>query len=694
MTRIHALISRVGKVWNLLQRHALRWLVAVVGRWDWQAPAWLPWVGKHSRRGWRNATATRARAAALAAAVLAVAGAGVWWYTRPTPVYVTYSVSPPGLTEYDDNGVSSIKPLSIVFSESVAPLEQMQKAVTRGITMSPSMAGVWFWTTDKHLQFTPKDDWPVDGDFSVQLARNGFFTDGVVLESYQFPVRSQPFSVTITEIQFYQDPRDPNLKKLVSTVKFTHPVDTEQLESRVSLAVAKDAEYLGLTPDSRHFTVAYDKFKLAAYIHSAALTMPRADTPMTLRIDGGVRAARGGNDTPSPLQAVVTIPGRTSLRFSSARMTIVDNARYEPEQILLLASSSPVVERAFAGAVSVRLLPVRSPRQAPQDKRPYRWENEAEIGADVLATSDPLTISYVPSDEGGNTSHGFKFLAPVGRYLHVTVKDGVQGTGGYIAGKPYVTTLRVDPYKRALTFLGTGALLSLTGDRKVGFLSRDVEKVDVEIARVLPNQLQHLAPQMLDFSRPALYEDLEDKLVERFTTTLDYSAKQPGKPTYDTIDLGQYLDETTHGQRGLFVLHLRARGTLRQVSDEFDEEGYTEDDGGGGLEDTRLILVTDLGFIVKQAKDESRDVFAQSIRTGLPVEGARIDMIGTQRPDNVVGDNGCQRPCAAAEAVADGSATRKSTGTDPCAKRGGHVVHAARDRMGASSISRGSIPAA
>ena len=85
----------------------------------------------------------------------------------------------------------------------------MQKAVTRGVTLSPSVAGAWFWTTDKELRFMPKDDWPVDGDFSVQFARNGLFADGVVLERYRFPVRSEPFSVTIAESQFYQDPRDP-----------------------------------------------------------------------------------------------------------------------------------------------------------------------------------------------------------------------------------------------------------------------------------------------------------------------------------------------------------------------------------------------------------------------------------------------------------------------------------------------------
>ena len=626
MTRIQSLLSGARKTSVFLRRNAARGLVALVGRWEWQLPPWLHWISRHSVRALRSGTATRARTAGLMAALLAIAGASAWWLTRPTPHYATYSVNPPGLTEYNDHGISSIKPLTIVFSESVAPLEQLQKGVTKGITMAPAISGVWFWTTDKQLQFTPKDDWPVDGAFSVQFGKRGVFSDGVVLESYRFSVRSQPFSLEISESQFYQDPRDPALKKLVATVKFTHPVDTEQLESRISLAVAKDAEYLGLTPDSRHFTVAYDKFKLAAYIHSAALAMPRDDTPMTLKIGRGVRAARGGNETGTPLQAVVTIPGRTSLRFFGARMTIVDNARYEPEQILLLTSSSPVVERALAGAVSVRLLPIRSPRQAPTDKRPYRWEDEGEIGADILGSSDPLTVSYVPSDETGNTLHGFKFLAPVGRYLHITVKDGIQGTGGYIAGKPYVATVRVERYKRALTFLGTGSLLPLTGDRRVGFLSRDVEKVDVEIARVLPNQLQHLAPQMWDFSRPALYDDLEDKLVERFTTTLDYSRKQPGKPTYDSIDLGQYLDSTTHGRRGLFMLHLRARGMLREISGDGEEEG----EGGSDAElaDTRLVLVTDLGFIVKEAKDGSRDVFAQSIRTGLPVEAARVELVG------------------------------------------------------------------
>ena len=624
-------LSAMSTIGGALIR-ALSWIMATLfGSWRWQPPRWISFTAAHIRRGWQYLTAKPARLVAFVAVLLSASGAFAWYATRPRPQYVTVMVNEPGLTEYNDKGIASIKPLTFVFSESSARLADLQKRVTTGIEISPAIDGTWFWSTDRVLIFTPKNDWPVDGAFTVRFARRGLFATQVLLEDYELAFKSQPFSAQIAESVFYQDPRDPNLKKLVATVKFTHPVDASDFEQRVSLAVAKDAAYLGLTADSRHFTVAYDKFRLAAFIHSAALAMPRDDTPMTLNVDKGVRAERGGNTTPSPLQAVVTIPGRSSLRFVDARMTVVDNARYEPEQILLLASSSPVAERAFNGMVTARLLPVRHPRQEKEDTRPHDWREEQEIGADILSTSEPVTLSYVASDEGANTSHGFKFRAPVARYVHITVKEGVQGIGGYISGKPFVAVVKVSPYNRMLTFLGQGALLSLNGEKKVGFLSRDVERVDVEIGRVLPNQLQHLAPQMWDFSRPSIYGNVEDRLVERFTMVRDYTGKAPGKPTYDSVDVGEYLQDRTQNRRGLFLLHLRAQGVLQAPdSDADDDEGDVEDrEGDERIEDTRLILVTDLGFIVKQAKDGSRDVFVQSIRSGQPVDGARIEIIGS-----------------------------------------------------------------
>src|SRR5262245_51898082 len=549
-------------------------LTILLGRWHWQRPAWLSWLGQQQAKFWRYLRADWKRLGASALILVALVGGLVWYVKRPVPHYVTFVVTTPALTEYDEKGISKIYPLTVVFSEAAAPLSLVEKRVTTGIEISPAIAGTWSWATDRNLRFAPKDDWPIDGAFRVRFAKKGFVTGGVQLDQYSFDFRTAPFSAQLAESQFYQDPVDPNLKKVVATVRFSHPVDAAQFEQRISFAVPKDAEYLGLKPDSRNFTLVYDKFRLAAHIHSAALGMPRDDVPMTVRIDKGIRAMRGGNETRNRLEAVVNVPGRTSLKFSGGRVTVVDNARYEPEQIFLFTSSSPVVEKAFGGRVSAYVLPVRHPNQPKEDPEPFHWDDSSQVGNDITAKSQPLSLTYVASDEGGDTTHGFKLVAPVGRYIYVAVGDGVQGTGGYISGKPYTATAKIEPYPRALKFLGQGALLSLSGDKRVGFLVRDIDKVAVEVGRVLPNQLHHVAPQMSDFSRPYIFEELEDRLVERFTVTRDYSGKAPGKPTYDSIDLGQYLQDKALMRGGLFLLRIRSVQTQPRSGEEEDADRY------------------------------------------------------------------------------------------------------------------------
>jgi len=622
MSRSSSLRTTLGRGASLLASRISWMFTKLFGRWQWQAPAWIRWAGDQWARFTRYVAADRKRAAGLLLVLIAASGALAWYVTRPKPDYVEYTVSPPPLTTYDEMGVQHIYPMRIDFSEPVAPLKSIEKAVTSGIDVSPAIAGTWFWVSDRQLQLTPRDDWPIDTKYKVRFASKGFLADLVRLEDYSFTFATEPFSARLTESQFYQDPRDPNLKKLVATVQFSHPVDTAEFEKHVSLDTASDAAYLGLKPDSRNFTVVYDKLKLAAHIHSASLAMPRDDTPMKVKFGRGIRAARGGNDTRDPFEATVTIPGRTSLRFSDARMTLVDNARYEPEQIMLVQSSSPVAEKALTGKVTACLLPERHEKQPKEDLQPYRWTNIEEIGAEIRTKCEALTLSYVPSEEGGNTSHGLKFRAPVGRYVYATVKDGVDGIGGYISGKPYVATFEIEPYRKALTFLGTGALLSLTGDRKIGFMSRDVDRVEVAVGRVLPNQLHHLGAALGDYSNPNFGGDLEDKIVEKFTANRDFSAVDPGKPSYDSIDLNPYLQDRS-GRHGLFLLRLRSLPDRPGRGANANRRRDPRE-----VQDARLVLITDLGFVIKLAKDGSRDVFVQSIRSGDPVGGARIEVIG------------------------------------------------------------------
>src|SRR5215813_5924947 len=120
-----------------------------IGRWNWQPPFWLVWVGSRLVRD--------SRLLAMGGLVLAVVIAGwLWLRSRPSPHYVTFTVASPGLTEYGDKGISSIKPLAIQFSEPAAPLQQVEKTVVSGIEMSPRMGGTWRWVSDRKLEFSPK----------------------------------------------------------------------------------------------------------------------------------------------------------------------------------------------------------------------------------------------------------------------------------------------------------------------------------------------------------------------------------------------------------------------------------------------------------------------------------------------------------------------------------------------------------
>ncbi|HWF08765.1 MAG TPA: alpha-2-macroglobulin, partial [Bryobacteraceae bacterium] len=117
-------------------------------------------------------------------------------------------------------------------------------------------------------------------------------------------------------------------------------------------------------------------------------------------------------------------------------------------------------------------------------------------------------------------------------------------------------------------------------------------------------------------------------LVERWNVSRDYSGKPAGKPTWDSIDLSGYLRTKNGGNRGLFLLQIREDIPRPQfVQPANDDDG----DGGsmyGSTQDNRLILVTDLGMIVKRNKDGSQEVFVQSIHTGVPVDGTRVSLLG------------------------------------------------------------------
>ncbi|AOI87700.1 alpha-2-macroglobulin family protein [Burkholderia pseudomultivorans] len=632
-------IRAIGFVWRLLGR-VLRPLVGDV---SWTAPAWLGLTATAvRRRPWH------AGGAVLLAAALA---AGGYWYKHrpkpPEPATVGFTVKAPAVTAYevDDSGKPkvTVHPLEVAFAQSAAPIELVGKPAGQGIEMTPALKGAWEWADDKTLRFTPAADWPVGAHVEVRFAVRQAFAPQVTLQDDHFAFDIPAFAMQSSDNAFYQNPDNPAEKQALLQLNFNYPVDPAELEKRIGLVlVGRD----GKTTTPLRYTVSYDTMKMRAWVRSQPLEIPHDPLSARLDVDKGVKSARGGAGTQAALQAAVAVPGLYSLSIGDVSPTLVDNERYEPEQVLVAQASDGVRSAELAARAKAWVLPKRKPGvDQSDDDPPYEW-NLADISDAVLKQSKPLPLEAIPTEDDYATMQSFKYHATPGDRVYVRFDDGLKSAGGYLLGKPVTRAFTVPDYPKLLRFMADGSLLSMSGSKRLSVVSRNLPGMKVEIGRVVPDQLQHLVSfNNGSYSHPELsYSFSEDHIVERFVQKRAFPAGDPGKAHYEGIDLGQYLKG---GKRGVFLLHLSKydpaaekkksddaqEGDASSDGDNSQDQSDQADSGDAGsdddsaLGDTRLIVVTDLGMLVKRALDGSQDVFIQSIRSGRPVAGATVSVL-------------------------------------------------------------------
>lgn len=276
-----------------LLRLSCRLLGTLVG--VWQPPSWLCNFGRRLFSIGQRLCARPKRTGVRLAVLALFTGISVfvwhWYQGLPVPHTVAYSVDTPDLTNYQQKPIG-VDILRIEFNESAAPLGNIGKDVADGIHLQPEIPGIWHWVNDRRLIFTPSGDWAIDQGYKVNLERDGLLAKGTLLNQYKFEFRTPPFSASLVSHELYQDPVVPNLKKLVTTINFSHPVDEESFRQHASVSLAAGLEYRDKdilpTPE-----VNFNKTKLTAYLHSAPLATPLESSTVSLAVDKGVRARDG-----------------------------------------------------------------------------------------------------------------------------------------------------------------------------------------------------------------------------------------------------------------------------------------------------------------------------------------------------------------------------------------------------------------
>ncbi|STX38179.1 alpha-2-macroglobulin [Legionella feeleii] len=600
----------------------------ILGKFNWSSPPWLAFLR-------RKAVASPKHFWGIVSAVCIVLlglGYGYYWYqNQPKPQLITASITAPKITPLTEEETLVPDNLIIDFgfkeaqdnfvTQSVAPLQLIGKEVPEGIELSPAMPGKWRWENDSRLVFTPDQDWPAGQTYHIHFAKHAFAT-AAKMERFDYSFSTEPFQAKITEFKFYQDPVDAKIRQAIATINFNFPVDPDSFERKISLMLeALKKERLDLGAQKYKFTVTYDKFKRTAYLHSETLSLPEVSRYLLLTIDKGVKSATDSSETSEIVSQNLLIPDSGAyFKVSAASASIIRNEQDRPEQVLTVETTLGITDAEINKSLHVYLLPENYPATAAEEeKKNYEWQNPGEVTANILALSTALPMQALPADRNYATLHSYRFNAQTPRYIYLKLDKGARAFGDFVLTNDYAAIIKVPEYPKEISFLHKGALLALGGDKKLSITIRGLPAVKFSIARVLPDNVNQLVTQTQgDFNNPYFINQSfnQQNISEIFSEIRQFDATDLTKQQYTALDLTKYLstEMNTGGPQGLFLLE--ATGWDIALQQPLD------------VKTSRLVLITDLGLVVKDNNDGSHDVFVQSITQGVPVANANVTVLG------------------------------------------------------------------
>jgi uncharacterized protein YfaS (alpha-2-macroglobulin family) len=557
------------------------------------------------------------------------------------------------------------------------------KEVSEGIVLTPPHRGTWRFDSENGMIFTPEDPFVLGEQLTVSLSA----FPGVVINSpLTTTIRLPQPTLAITDSQLAVDPLDPKTRRIVATIELSHPFLKGVLESRARVeavfkpinltveAVFQSSNSTELVP----FEISYDPTNSRrAYLKTSPIEVREESGWGKIVIERGVQADGGGLGTSEPVKQFTSLPGYSEIfQITGASPSEIVSAKGQVERILALTTSQPVDDTAgLLQNLSVKLLPdceVAESSIAPicSEKELTSWSDPREVDSRVEALSEPLTVTHKKTEEPERTAHLFSFTAPEKRQVLVTVKKGTLARGAF----PLVTDARfvvqLGRLKRELKIMHDGALLSFSGDKKLGLTSQGVTDVRVGLRRILPSNAKIFAALSGgDFSNPGLTIDLES-LAEEFSydEKLSLGIKTKGQKTagemgrlYSFVDFSKFLTKG-NPPRGLFILTVRSKAELQSPPDvrrlderdaeralrlyaeqvkrveecrdttTSDESGDSSNSSEAGspapLCDQRLVLITDLGLVAKRNIRNEQDLFVMSFRSGKPLQGATVSLLG------------------------------------------------------------------
>jgi uncharacterized protein YfaS (alpha-2-macroglobulin family) len=629
------------------------------GQLSWTPPPWLQ-RGITRAHLYRRAHPVLVAAGILLVFLLASGSLWTWrWYQRqPKPHRVSATVASIPITPLEKE--LKFPPLSIEFSEPAARLEDLKNPSLPHVRLDPATPGTWKWTSDRKLVFTPAQDWPADRKFRVVFDKE-LFPSHVRMDKFEYETSTPPFRAEIKSVIFSEDAKEPGVQRVIATIDLTHALEPGELDKHATLSMVAGSNVFGPNDPAPHFSIVYGQHNRQAFLRSSPIVLPATEDWMRVTIDKDLHTAQGGAETKEAVEQKTLVPSKeTAFKIKSIDGSIVRNKEGEPEQVLNVETSGDISTTDLAKGLHIYLLPKREAEKSEtseeessadtsseeattesaetetaksdeeessdddggstEDKSETKWANAEEITDEILQQATVVKFTAIPTEKDHSRDHHFKFKLEGDGQLYVRIDKGVRARSGYDLAENFTNVFSAPELPQEIDIQGDGGLLALSGERKLSIRSRGVPLIKFEIDRVLSTQINHLVSQTEgEFQAPEFKHGSfdQDNISRIAREDQPISLQNKWKANYSAFDFSKYLQKPPDGgsERGLFFI--KARGwdpaTKKYIK---------------GVTSTRFILVSDLGLLVKKNADHTSDVFVASIKTGAPVAGVTVELLG------------------------------------------------------------------
>lgn len=514
--------------------------------------------------------------------------------------------------------------VKIVFSsDSANPAfkESMAENIEKYIQIEPKIKGKWTLKNNKSLLFTPQQEWTADTKYTVTIDKT-VFNDYYILSNNKFSFKTDPFTFKINS-EYINNDFDNEEREYSLHILFNYLFDQKQFKKEAKLTLAGQ---------EIPFKVTFDKNGYGAVIKSSKFKM-FTDNDIVLNFTlPKISSADGSRKLEYEIShsyVINKILEKKSFFVDDVRAFITNDEKGNPRNVLTVTFSLPV-------------------NMSDMVQQSGLFYNHDEVEAFLYSNDDVKSrVTMTPIYTGNNADTVLSFYVDAyddkkydeEKSFYFVIKNTLNSVSGKSFNNEYKERITFRRLPQTVSIMQQGSLLSLKSQKMVTFETRGLNALNVEVGRILPEQVQHI----INFTNSSGLGDVTFK--DRYTMdTSNFAEYKKAKlplasndrvmPSYATMNLEEYLG----AKPGLYYVKadgLDASGKRIYKNIYYDEDYYYdeyEDEYYGNsssnyIETSRFILVTDMYMIAKENKNNQVDVFVASISKGEPVKNAKVEVI-------------------------------------------------------------------